>query len=138
MQTYPYEHHCTRPQERMRESWFRDRKLHGGRQYDEKKLEKQINEWNTQYAKFQKSKAELVVKANVLGTSIRLQQNALRYATLYATWFGGKFVDELKANKELPECCTADEQDNVRSLEEATQLSDFGTNLPNCASSSPG
>ena len=128
MQTYHTSTYCTRPQERMRESWFRDRKLHGGRQYDEKKLEKQINEWNTQYAKFQKSKAELVVKANVLGTSIRLQQNALRYATLYATWFGGKFVDELKANKELPECCTADEQDNVRLAEVLTQLSDFGTN----------
>ena len=87
MQTYHTSTYCTRPQERMRESWFRDRKLHGGRQYDEKKLEKQINEWNTQYAKFQKSKAELVVKANVLGVDpASAECAALRDAVRDLVW----------------------------------------------------
>ena len=119
---------CTRPEERMRESWFRDRKLHGGRNHDPKTLKQRIEEWEAQYEAFKKSKDEIVVKANVLGTSIRLQQNALRYATLHATWFGGKFVDDVRANNPMPDCCIDGKADNFRMAEVLTQLSDFGTN----------
>ena len=119
---------CTRPEERMRESWFRDRKLHGGLNHDPKTLMQRIVEWESQYEAFQKSKDEIVVKANVLGTSIRLQQNALRYATLHATWFGGKFVDDVKAGNPLPDCCTDGALNNFKMAEVLTQLSDFATN----------
>ena len=134
---------CTRPRERMRASWFRDRKLWGapaGSEADETRanFEKKMALWERTY-NFGNAMRDLVAHTAAIDSDLRQLQHAVRYSTVHLCWFAAQFVQEGRASPPAPlPACVRDRVspapddpagfDNYRILEELLRLSDFATN----------
>ena len=141
---------CTRPRERMRASWFRDRKLWGaphGVEADEtrKSFVKMCQDWETTYT-FQgtlgsganeEAVRTWVATASATNTDLQQLQHALRYGTMHLCWFAGQLAQEARASppaplpacvRDQPQAQDAETFNNYRILEELIRLSDFATN----------